>query len=290
MKIQRYKLFADFERVHKFLTDTYNPDTLNSYLLPQVWEYAHHTSFFDSVRASRMGLWEDDGNIVGIAVYEMEIGEVFLHTNREYENLLPDLLNWAENELSVKANDKQHLSVWITDKEQNKAALLKQHGYACVHREPVRIFPYNRSFSEKILPDGFVMTDGINIDYGKLADCFWRGFNNPQLPPDNNTDEIMQFCNAPRAKRELMRIIKSPEGNYACALVMWLDEQNHYAYLEPLAVVPEYRRMGLATIALTDAMKKTKEMGAKYCFGGVPDFYTAIGFETVCTREIWEKE
>jgi hypothetical protein len=32
---RRYKLFADFEHVHQFLTDTYDPETLNSYLLPQ---------------------------------------------------------------------------------------------------------------------------------------------------------------------------------------------------------------------------------------------------------------
>ena|GEM_PF-5919422 len=27
-----------------------------------------------------------------------------------------------------------------------------------------------------------------------------------------------------------------------------------------------------------------------YCFGGVPEFYTAIGFETICHREMWSKE
>ena len=27
---------------------------------------------------------------------------------------------------------------------------------------------------------------------------------------------------------------------------MWFDEQNKYAYLEPLATVPEHRRKGLA--------------------------------------------
>ena len=42
---------------------------------------------------------------------------------------------------------------------------------------------------------------------------------------------------------------------------MWFDEQNKYAYLEPLATVPEHRRKGLATIALTEAMRKTKEPG-----------------------------
>jgi hypothetical protein len=37
-------------------------------------------------------------------------------------------------------------------------------------------------------------------------------------------------------------------------------------------------------------MKKTKALGAAYCFGGVHPFYTAIGFETIANREIWKKE
>jgi len=64
---------------------------------------------------------------------------------------------------------------------------------------------------------------------------------------------------------------------------------NDYAYLEPLATDPRYRRMGLATIALTEAMKLTVKFGATYCFGGSQEFYHKIGFETVCHHENWTK-
>jgi len=70
---------------------------------------------------------------------------------------------------------------------------------------------------------------------------------------------------------------------------MWFDEYNKYAYLEPLATVPKYRRMGLAAVALTDSMKQTKELGAKYCFGGAMPFYDSMGFETICNWETWKK-
>jgi len=87
-----------------------------------------------------------------------------------------------------------------------------------------------------------------------------------------------------------MTIIVAPNGEYACALDMWVDYRNKYAYLEPLATVPKYRRMGLAAIALTEAMKKTLPFGAKYCFGGGMQFYYDIGFEKVCDWEWWQKE
>ena len=85
-------------------------------------------------------------------------------------------------------------------------------------------------------------------------------------------------------------VIKAPDGDYACFAGMWFDERNNYAYLEPLATVPAYRRMGLAKAALVEAMEKTKELGAAYCFGGVPEFYAALGFAAISQREMWKKE
>ena len=87
-----------------------------------------------------------------------------------------------------------------------------------------------------------------------------------------------------------MTFAVAPDGEYACGLAMWFDKTNKYAYLEPLATIPKYRRMGLATVCLTEAMKKTKELGAKYCFGGSREFYTDIGFETIMNVETRKKE
>lgn len=68
---------------------------------------------------------------------------------------------------------------------------------------------------------------------------------------------------------------------------MWIDEKNKYAYLEPLATVPEYRKLGLATIALTEAMKKTVSFGAEYCIGGYISFYNKYEFEAIGYKEKW---
>jgi len=79
----RYKLLADFTKVHSFLTDIYSPYTLNSYLLPQFFEYAHTHPFFNHKLTHRFGLWEDNGELVGVACYEMNIGECFLVTGQQ---------------------------------------------------------------------------------------------------------------------------------------------------------------------------------------------------------------
>jgi len=286
---RRYKILTDFERVYRFLQETYDPITLNSFLLPQYFEYAHMHGYFNYFKSHHIGIWEDDGVIVGITSYEMNIGDCHMHVRKGYETLLPELLKWSEQELST-INDGQYcLEVCIIDNELNKRELLQANGYTLSYTEPIKIFDYSNLFSERKLPDGFTLIDGTNVDYLKLHNCFWKGFDHGDNPDDDSDGNIFA-CNAPRADMSLMTIVAAPDGEYACALGMWFDERNKYAYLEPLATIPKYRRMGLATIALTEAMKKTKVLGAEYCFGGSREFYTAIGFETICNSELWKKE
>jgi predicted N-acetyltransferase YhbS len=250
---------------------------------------------FNHKLTHRFGLWEENNNLVGISCYEMNIGECFINIKKGYDSLLPEIIKYSEENLSEKREGKNNLSIWITDKEIMKRNVLKKNGYQKVHSEPITIFPYDKAFPEKTLPKGFsaISLEDEN-DFLKINNCLWHGFNHGPEPDPGNDDEkidsrmIMQ--SGPNFRKDLTTVVKAPNGEYACFAGMWIDEKNKYAYLEPLATVPEYRRMGLATIALAESMKKTKALGAKYCFGGVPEFYKAIGFKIIANREMWKKE
>jgi GNAT superfamily N-acetyltransferase len=285
----RYKALADFPDVFAFLAETYDPITLNSYLLPHCFEYAHTHPSFNHKMTHRNGLWRDGDAIVGIACYETELGDCHLHARKGYERLLPEMLLWSEKELCAADGGKRTLGVWITDKEPKKWSLLLASGYTKTNAEAVKVYRYDAPFPERGLPDGFTLIDGSGVDYAKLHTCFWKGFDRGNIP-DDDVDGNVHMFNAPHADLSLMTIATAPDGEYACALGVWLDVRNAYAYLEPLATIPEYRRMGLATAALSRAMQKTKDLGAKYCFGGAHEFYDATGFKTVCNREVWRKE
>jgi predicted N-acetyltransferase YhbS len=90
----------------------------------------------------------------------------------------------------------------------------------------------------------------------------------------------------PNFNKALTIVVKAPDGEYACFVGMWLNENNQYAYLESLATIPKYRKMSLGKLALVEGMKKTKALGVTYCFGGSNEFYTRIGFETKAQREL----
>lgn len=285
---RRYKILEDYNRVYKFLTETYNKETKNGMLLPQFFENAHF-SFLDYYKTHHIGIWEDDGNIVAISTFEHSVGLCLMHTRKDYKFLLPELLEWAEQELFAKKDDICYLEVWLTNTETEKRELIKNAGYSFKNSVPVMIFPYNKPFPERKLPQGFTIINGINAELLKLKHCWYKGFDNPG-EPDDDFDRNLFSLNAPYCDMSLATIVVAPDGEYACALGMYFDETNKYAYLEPLATIPKYRRMGLATICLTEAMKKTKDLGAKYCYVGDREFYTAIGCETVMNHEIWKKE
>jgi hypothetical protein len=291
-KFRQYKLLADFGKVNKYLTDVFNMETLNGYLLPQYFEYAHTHPRFNYNRAHRFGLWEYQNELVGIACYDMYPGECFISVKNSFSLLLPEMINYSEEYLSEKDNGKTSLSISIIDKEIEKKELLEKNGYEKIKSEPVTVFSYDNPFPYQILPEGFsaISLEDEN-DFRKINDCLWYGFDHgPEPDPDDDFDSRMLMQSGPNFRKDLTTVIKAPNGEYACFAGMWLDEQNNYAYLEPLATVPKYRRMGLAAFALVEGMKKTKELGAKFCFGGTGEFYHSIGFKEITNRELWKKE
>jgi len=293
VRVRRYDLLTDYHKVYDFLVSTFDIATMNSYLLPGYWEYGHSHTAADFRRTARMGLWELDGQIVGIAGSEMwpGLGTAHLHTAPGYEHLLPDILDWAELELpEVTPDGRRQLGVWITDNEPLKQELLAERGYTLDETVPVKVFTYDKPFPIRELPAGFRMISGTEIDPEKLAEFWWYGFENQGQMTDDQIDFIQKLNCAPHGNPELTTVIVAPDGTYACALCMWVDEPNQFAYLEPMATRPEYRGLGLATFALSNVMQRTKEMGATICNGGPPEFYSKIGFQNHLNRQKWVKE
>ncbi|MCL2592375.1 MAG: GNAT family N-acetyltransferase [Defluviitaleaceae bacterium] len=290
---RRYNLLVDYPKVYNFLAETYDLKTLNSFLIPPFFENKHHHWIFDYIRAHRMGIWEHDGNIVAIVAYEFKPDSAHLHTKPEYSFLLPEMLEWAEKELYSLKDGVKTLSVCITDKEIEKQQLLKNNGYTLGEFKPIHKFQYENNFKSPKLPDGFKIINGNEMDLNKLINCFWVAFGRDGEPPSDYIDGNIRMWSAPNFDKSLLSIAAHENGDYACATAFWFDKKNKYAYLEPLATVPKYRKMGLASAVINDNIEKTRLSGAKYClvFGAsdAVSFYEKIGFEAICNKEVWSK-
>ncbi len=287
----RYRLLADFERVWEFLGDHYVYPKW--FLTPQAFEYAHTHSYFNFLSTPRFGIWEEGGAIVAAAFYEMDLGECILAVKPGYEHLKEEMLAYSEKELSKCEGGKRSLTVFVMN-EPDLIEILKKSGYEMIYSEPVKMYDYAKGFEHKPLPDGFsIVSAEAELDLAKINACFWQGFDHGPVPepvPLAHLEGNLYAQSGPRFRKELGTTIQAPDGDYACCAGMWIDEKNGYAYLEPLATVPKYRRMGLATIAFMESMKKTVPLGAKYSYSGSREFYTAIGCDTVGHWEKWKKE
>lgn len=282
--VRRYKLLADFERVSQFIRMNFDRYQLGGNIPQPFWEYAHTHPLFNHSLTHRFGIWEENGDIIGVACYEFDIGEGYFLTKSGYDFLKLDMIDYAEKELSKTSTDQISLDIMVYNYEKELIQRLIEKGYKSVYSEPIRVYHYESGFPQLKLPEGFtIITLEDENDIRKINDVLWKGFDHSD-EPDDDLDCRLLMQSGPNFRSELTIIIKAPNGEYACFAGMWVDGVNDFAYLEPLATDPKYRKLGLATIAITELMKRTKELGATYCFGGASEFYAKIGFETVCHR------
>jgi GNAT superfamily N-acetyltransferase len=290
LTFRNYRILSDFEPVSRFLRENFGRHMRNGIVPQPYFEYAHTHPYFNHKLTHLFGLWEDDKGIAAVACYEMNIGEALLMTRPELSHLKPMLLDYAEEELAKTEGDgKRSLTVYVFDYEKELLDELKRRGYEKKYAEEITVFDYAKGFRETPLPEGFtVVSLEEDNDFRKINHGLWKGFDHGD-EPDDDLDGRRLMQSGPHFSKELTTIVKAPDGEYACYAGMWVDGINDFAYLEPLATDPKYRRMGLASIALTEAMKKTVKYGAIYCFGGNREFYHTMGFETVVLREYWMK-
>jgi predicted N-acetyltransferase YhbS len=69
---------------------------------------------------------------------------------------------------------------------------------------------------------------------------------------------------------------------------MWYQPTHRYAYVEPVATDPTYRRMGLGRVAVLEGIRRCGELGASVAYVGSDlEFYLSFGFKILFTSECW---
>ena len=94
MELRRFK-DEDYDAVCDFLIalNDSSRDHINWNWARFEWMYEHPD--FDKSLLSSIGLWTDQGRIVGAAVYDMYLGEAFCGALPGYGSLYPEILAYA---------------------------------------------------------------------------------------------------------------------------------------------------------------------------------------------------
>ena len=292
-----YQSPQDYQRISAFLIENHQPSNRDGNWLEPAWEYMHAHPNFVPDDMDRFGIWANKGKIVAIVHYEDRLGKAFFQIKPGYSHLRSEMLTYAEEQLASPPNDQgtRQLCAYINDFDEPFVELAKSRGYQHTPEDdrPMAIVNIPEPFPNTQLPPGFHLTSlAEQPDWVKVNRVMWRGFNHPG-EPDGRPEELesrRQMFDTITARRALKIAVVAPNGDFVAFCGMFYQPQNRFAYVEPVATDPEYRRMGLGKAAVLEGIRRCAELGATRAFvGSNQTFYLALGFRVIYVSQCWCK-
>ncbi len=285
---------SDYLIISQLLQNLYRPDNPVGNWFQPMWEHAYTHHEFDESAVSRIGLWEDRGEVVGVATYERYLGEAFFQCRPGYEYLKGEMLAYAEGHLAAVAEDGHpQLRAYIDCSDVGFSELARSRGYV---RKPDQDHPMSQMaipspFPDITVPEGYrIQSLADENDLLKVDRVLWRGFNSPGEPPAGGALRRAKMQSGPNFRPELAMVAVARDDAYASYAGLWFDRVNRLAYVEPVATDPNHRRRGLGTAALLSGIRRCAEFGATvaYVRSDLP-FYLRMGFRRLSGLACWSK-
>jgi predicted N-acetyltransferase YhbS len=285
---------VDFPSISDFLYGLYQPNNRDGNWFQPIWEYAYTHPLFNEDAVTRIGIWEDAGTIVAVTLYESRLGEAFFQVHPAYEHLKPEMLKFAEQNLTGTTDQgKRYLKAYLNEGDSAFEQVVRSQDY---QKEPAS----HRPLSQFVIPDPFPLirlpdrfrikslTD--NNDLAKIDSVLWRGFNHPGEPPPDGIEDRKKMQSGPHFRKDLTIVVEAPNSSFVAFSGLWFDPINRLGYVEPVATDPDYRHLGLGTAAVLEGIRRCGELGATVAYvGSDMPFYLAMGFKKLFTLNCWIK-
>lgn len=295
VRARPYDHERDYEAIGRFLVRTYDTEAVHRNWLQPRWEYMHYHPLIASrgLDLRTCGVWEDGGEIVGVAHFEHRRGVNYLEIDPRHAVLKREMLNYATEHLWSEFKDGRAVYVYLDDRDGEIHAIAAKLGYEprpdLAERTSTRRIQDPPSASR--VPEGFrIQSLGDEFDLRKIHRVMHRGFNHPGEPPEDELESRRRKLSAPNFRRDLTIVAVAPSGEYVSFCGMWMDHVNRVCYVEPVATDPDYRRLGLGTAVVLEGVRRCGAEGASIAYVGSDQaFYRSMGFEMTCSQTPWKK-
>jgi GNAT superfamily N-acetyltransferase len=287
----------DYTRIDEFLIKHHQPGNADENWIEPAWEYMHFHPALQPEHLGKIGIWEESGEIVAVCHYEWSLGEAFFQFHPAYRHLRETMLDHAEAKLTgiSQKDGRQYLCAYINDNDPEFLALVQARGYE-KDPEGARLlyrFDIPDPFPPIPLPDGFRLTSlAEECDWAKVHQVLWRGFDHGDDVPMNEAEfeSRRAMFDTPKARRDLKIAVAAPNGDFASFAGIFYEPEGKFAYVEPVATDPKYRRLGLGKAAVLEGIRRCKALGATVVYvGNDLPIYRAVGFKKVYSSECWVK-
>lgn len=257
------------------------------------WDWMITHTYLDKSYLGNIGIWEEEGEIIGTALYDCQPGQAFCLALPQYAALKKEMLLYAKENLSKDGS----FTVAISDSDRDFQNIAAELGFiATENKECNAAFYTELTSTAYVLPEGYRITDmKETYDIYQYCRVLWKGFNHElngegefHLSKEKELarkDEMLR----PNVDLDLKIAVVSPEGNFVSYSGIWYDPAGGFAVIEPVATDPDYRRMGLGKAAVLEGIRRVGERGAKLVLvGSSQQFYYSIGMRPVGTATLWE--
>lgn len=209
----------------------------------------------------RAALWEWDGRPVAWA-WVTSHGALDPQLDPAHPEAAEEILHWFDTVTETASNR----SVTVLDTDAALTAALHRHGYRAQAGGP--FFAHLGLGLEDLpsprLPAGYRLRPVRGeSDAGARAEVHRAAFSRPGMPPSEVT--AASYRHVMRAwpyRADLDWLVETTDGTPAAFCLVWLDETNRAAVLEPVGTAPDHRRRGLASAAILAALDAARRHGA----------------------------
>ena len=295
MQINSYDHERDFNRVGRFLIETYRPgDTFTNWLQPR-WEYMHFLPSIKQLDLSKIGIFEQNDQIIGVVHFESQPFQAYFQIRPGFEKIKPQMFDYAEQHFEgvSQSTGRMIRALYLNDFDQESIEIAMARGYhPWAHfSEQHSIYRLEGVVPESPLPEGYhIQSLADGLDLRKVNRVLWRGFDHPGPPPDEEIEGRRKGMRAPNFRRDLTIVVVTPDGNYASYCGMWIVPDNRVAYVEPVATDPDFRRRGMGKAAVLESLRRVARLGAEVAWvGSGLKFYESIGFKRMFATLPWVK-
>ena len=282
---------GDYKKIHDFLVKSANEEYTYGRFdwMMTNWEY------LEDQYLNRIGIWEDNKEIVGATMFDHELDIIFPIVLHGYEYLYSEMIDYARNNM-VRAENPNFM-IYAGDHNKALVDILKAKGFIATEcKDMVALFDLKDSIPAPDLREGYsFITLGQNEDYEKYLYCMFQGFghaeNNERFHYDKERENEMKAAyNREFLDKNLKISIVNQEGDYVAHCGMWYDKNSEIALIEPVCVVPQCRKIGLGREVVYEGLRRVKAAGAKrVVVGSGQQFYYSIGMVPFRTGSLWKE-
>ncbi len=294
MSVRAYEIPNDYDVVDRFLVELYVPDDrLGTWLQPR-WEYMHSHPYVENVELSTIGIAvHDDGTVAGVVHPEHSPALCYFEVRPGRGGVKAMLVDWAEDRMGGWSRDfeRNMVGFYVDDADLELQAILTDRGYETFSDRG----EHHARMHLDVLPPEVLLAEGFRLqsladenDLAKVNRVLWRGFGHDGPPQEDGIVSRARAQQTPNYRKDLNIVVAAPDGSYVAYVGIWYVPENRVSYVEPVATDPDFRRMGLGSAAVLEAVRRTRELGAEVAWvGSEQEFYLDMGFEIVAHSTLW---